>query len=155
MEFNRFDVSAKELVWDDPGAWLDRMASGPPGPVEVIDSDITALTAAADKVIRVGGPEPYLVNFELERVQDMQESTTYQAILREGHNAGLNEGLNEGRIREARRLLLRQGTKRLGDPDAATVAALESIQDIDRLEMLHDRAIDADIQDWKDLLRVS
>jgi hypothetical protein len=22
MEFNRFDVSAKELVWDDPAAWL-------------------------------------------------------------------------------------------------------------------------------------
>ena len=44
------------------GAAGDRSA----GPVEVIDSDITALTAAADKVIRVGGPEPYLVNFELQ-----------------------------------------------------------------------------------------
>ena len=66
MEFNRFDVSAKELVWDDPAAWLDRLEIGPPGPVEVIDSDITALTAAADKVIRVGGPEPYLVNVELQ-----------------------------------------------------------------------------------------
>ena len=32
----------------------------------MIDSDITALTAAADKVIRVGGPEPYLVNLELQ-----------------------------------------------------------------------------------------
>ena len=31
MEFNRFDVSAKELVWDDPAAWLDRLAIGPPG----------------------------------------------------------------------------------------------------------------------------
>jgi hypothetical protein len=66
LEFNRFDVSAKELVWDDPAAWLDRLGIGPPGPVEVIDSDITALTAAADKVIRVGGPAPYLVNFELQ-----------------------------------------------------------------------------------------
>ena len=33
MEFNRFDVSAKELVWDDPAAWLERFAIGPPGPV--------------------------------------------------------------------------------------------------------------------------
>jgi len=32
----------------------------------VIDSDITALTAAADKVIRVGGPEPNLMNLELQ-----------------------------------------------------------------------------------------
>ena len=49
MEFNRFDVSAKELVWDDPAAWLERFAIGPRGPVEVIDSDITTLTASADK----------------------------------------------------------------------------------------------------------
>ena len=65
MEFNRFDVSAKELVWDDPAAWLERFAIGPRGPVEVIDSDITTLTAAADKVLKIGGSEPYLVNIEL------------------------------------------------------------------------------------------
>jgi hypothetical protein len=46
LEFNRFDISAKELVWDDPAAWLDRLGIGPRGPIEVIDSDITALTAA-------------------------------------------------------------------------------------------------------------
>lgn len=66
MDFNRFDVSTKELVWDDPAAWLERFGVGPAGPVEVIDSDITALTAAADKVIHVGGPAPYLVNIELQ-----------------------------------------------------------------------------------------
>ena len=66
MEFNRFDVSAKELVWDGPAALLDRLGIGPPGPVEVIDSNITALTADADKVIRVGGPKPYLVNVEFQ-----------------------------------------------------------------------------------------
>ena len=66
----------------------------------------------------------------LEGVQAMQESTTYQRILSEGRN----EGRDEGRITEARRMLLRQGTKRFGDPDPATVAALEVIEDIDRLE---------------------
>jgi hypothetical protein len=55
MEFKRFDVSAKELVLDDPVAWMERYRIEPPGPVEVVDSDITALTAAADKVIKVGG----------------------------------------------------------------------------------------------------
>ena len=100
-----------------------------------------------------------LVTRLLEGVHDMQESTTYQAILREGRKEGLiegrNEGLNEGRVREARRLLLRQGIKRLGEPDTATVAALEAIQDIDRLEFLHDRALDPGIHDWEALLRVS
>ena len=70
MEFNRFDVSAKELVWDDPAAWLERFAIGPRGPVEIIDSDITTLTASADKVIHVGGPQPYLVNFEIQSYHD-------------------------------------------------------------------------------------
>src|SRR5262249_31234471 len=41
----------------------------------------------------------------LDGVQNMQESTTFQWILRQGRD----EGLAEGRIAEARRLLLRQG----------------------------------------------
>ena len=49
-----------------PGRVVGPAGDRSAGPVEVIDSDITALTAAADKVIRVGGPEPYLVNIELQ-----------------------------------------------------------------------------------------
>ncbi len=50
MKFKPFDVSAQELVWDGPAAWLDRLCIGPPGRVDLIDFDIIALTAAADKV---------------------------------------------------------------------------------------------------------
>ena len=287
MEFNRFDVSAKELVWDDPAAWLERFAIGPRGPVEVIDSDITTLTASADKVLKVGGPDPYLVDLEphsyhdtsltrtlwfrqvaldyrhdlpvltvlvllckeanspgltgtyraqlpdgwqtnrynyrvvrlwqedpepyltagvtlvplapltnvpdseealrglvrrmaerinaepearaaklwtatcllmglrfseelafqlLEGVQNMRESTTYQAILREGRQ--------EGKVKGEQELLLRQGTKRFGEPDAATIAAIEAIQDIDRLGVIGERILEPDIRDWDDLLRM-
>ncbi len=290
MDFNRFDVSTKELIWDDPVAWLDRLGIGPPGPVEVVDSDITTLTAAGDKVIRVGGPAPYLVNIEvqsshqtdlvettwfrqaalfhrhrlpvltvlvllrpesnspkltghfeirvpdgwltnlynyrvvrlwqedpepyltagvnlvplapltnvletekdlrdlvdrmaarinaepepraarlwtaayllmgvrysdelvsrlLEGVQNMRESTTYQAILREGRE----EGREEGRVNEAQRLVFRLGTKRFGVPAAATVATIEAIQDIDRLEALGERILDPDFHGWDALLR--
>jgi predicted transposase YdaD len=81
----------------------------------------------------------------LEGVHNMQESATYQAIKREGRE--------EGRITEARRLVIRQAAKRLGEPDAATLAALEEIRDIDRLEALHDLALDANINDWTQLLR--
>jgi predicted transposase YdaD len=299
VQFNRFDVSTKELVWDDPTAWLEGFGIGPRGPVEVIDSDITTLSAAADKVIRVGGQEPYLVNIELqsshettlartlsyrqvaldyrhdlpvltvlvllrkeanspgltgtyerrmpdgrftnrydyhvvrlwqedvepflnagiglvplapltdvpeadlpqivgrmaerinaetrpraaklwtatyllmglrysdeltdsllEGVQTMQESTTYQKILREGRNEGRNEGRdegrnegrNEGRISEAHRMLLRLGRKKYRDPDVATIAAIEAIKDIDRLEALGERILDPDVRDWAQLL---
>ena len=70
MDFNRFDVATKELVWDDPVAWLERFGIARASAVDVIDSDITTLTATADKVIHVGEPEPYLVNFELQSYHD-------------------------------------------------------------------------------------
>jgi hypothetical protein len=58
MEFNRFDVSAKELVWEDPAAWVERFVIGPRGPVTVIDSEITTLSASADKALRVDATPP-------------------------------------------------------------------------------------------------
>jgi hypothetical protein len=51
--------------------------------------------------------------------------------------------------------LLRQGTKRFGEPNPATIAALEAIQDIDRLGALGERILDPNIQDWNDLLRTA
>ncbi|MBV8126302.1 MAG: hypothetical protein JO114_01405 [Planctomycetaceae bacterium] len=80
----------------------------------------------------------------LEGVQTMQESTTYQKILREGRN--------EGQITEAQRLLLLLGEIRFGVPEARTRSAIEAIQDIERLERMSKRILDADIHDWDGLL---
>ena len=83
----------------------------------------------------------------------MQESTTYQAILREGRQEGLvegrqeglvegrNEGLIEGRITGERQLLIRQGTKKFGNPDIAILDAIEAIRDVERLEALGERML--------------
>jgi len=76
VDFNPFDVATKELVWEAPSAWLERFGIIPTEPLEVIDSDITTLTAAADKVIRVAGPEPYLVNIELQSYHDTDLART-------------------------------------------------------------------------------
>jgi hypothetical protein len=159
VEFNRFDVSAKELIWDDPAAWLDRMGIGTPGPVTVVDSDITTLTAAADKVIRVLMGLRFSNDFAyhlLEGVHNMQESTTYQAILNEGRNEGLvegrNEGLIKGRVTEAQRLLLMLGETRFGEPDVATRGAIEATLDLERLERLTKRVVDMNVQDWNGLV---
>jgi hypothetical protein len=70
MGFNPFDVGMKELVWDDPPALLERIGIPYAGTVDVIDSDITTLSASADKVIRVPEPEPYLVDIELQSYHD-------------------------------------------------------------------------------------
>ena len=88
----------------------------------------------------------------LEGVQTMQESTTYQKILREGRDEGQKEGQKEGRIIEAQRLLLLLGEIRFGVPEASTRSAIEAIQDIERLERMSKRILDADIHDWDGLL---
>ena len=77
----------------------------------------------------------------------MQESTTYQAILKEGRH--------EGRIAGEQQLLIRQGTKRFGNPDDPTLAAIEAIRSIDRLEALGERIVDPEVRDWKSLLSAS
>jgi predicted transposase YdaD len=103
----------------------------------------------------------------LEGVANMQESTTYQAILREGRNEGLiegrnegliegrNEGLIEGRITGEQQLLVRQGTKKFGKPDAGTMAAIDAIRDTARLEALGDRILEPDVRGWEDLLQTA
>ncbi len=72
----------------------------------------------------------------------MHESATYERIIR------------EGRVFEARRLIILAGRKRFPEPDPETIAAIEAINDIDRLEAICDRTIDPEIHDWKELLDV-
>ena len=68
----------------------------------------------------------------------MEESTTYQAII------------TRGRIDEARKILLRQGSKRFGPPDVRTRTAIEAITEIERLEQLTERLLD--VSSWDELL---
>jgi predicted transposase YdaD len=85
-----------------------------------------------------------------EEVLGMEESTTYQEIVRRGRELGRKEGREEGRTEEARKILLRQGEKKFGPPDAAVWAAIESIVDLARLEDLTDRLLSVD--SWQELL---
>jgi predicted transposase YdaD len=73
-----------------------------------------------------------------QEVLGMEQSATYQAIMR------------RGRAEEARRILLLQGETKFGAPDAAGKAAIESIDDLPRLEELGVRLINAD--SWQELL---
>jgi predicted transposase YdaD len=90
----------------------------------------------------------------LRGVVSMEESTTYQAILSKGREEGLRrgreEGVAQGALAEARRILLLQGENHFGPPDAKTRAALEAIQDVERLEALSVRLLTA--AGWQDLL---
>lgn len=82
----------------------------------------------------------------LQGVRAMKESTTYQHILNEGRALGLVEG----RTAEAIHILLHLGRKRFGPPDHQTVAIIESIGDLVRVEHLTERLLD--VASWDELL---
>jgi predicted transposase YdaD len=75
-------------------------------------------------------------------VVSMKESSTYQAILEEGRA--------EGAAAEARKLLRIAGDGKFGPPDAATTAAVERINALERLEALFERLQSA--ASWQELL---
>ena len=59
----------------------------------------------------------------------------------------------EGGLDEARRFLLRLGTRYFGPPTTANISIVELIQDLSRCEALADRILDAEIRSWDDLHR--
>ena len=67
---------------------------------------------------------------------------TYQKIVEEGRV--------EGRVEEARAILLRQGRKRFGPPSPEIEATLAEITAIERLEALSERLLD--VESWEELL---
>jgi hypothetical protein len=72
----------------------------------------------------------------------LEDSTTYQLILRRGEA--------RGKIDEARRFVTRFGSRQFGPPPAAVEAALAAVTDRDRLERMFD-AIPT-VAGWDDLL---
>ncbi len=82
----------------------------------------------------------------LEGVRAMDESVTYQAIIRKGEA----KGKAEGEVSEAQRILLRLGTREFGNPDASTKAAIAEILDCERLEALIEHM--GHVKGWKHLL---
>ena len=78
-------------------------------------------------------------------VVSMKESSTYQAIVEEGRA----EGIALGSVEEAKKLLRLIGEEAFGPPDAATRAAIERLNDLERVEDLVKRARTAGC--WADL----
>jgi predicted transposase YdaD len=84
----------------------------------------------------------------------LKESSFYKLILKEGREAGRMEGRKEGekkgQLGEARKLLIRLGRIRFGRLDKATRTAIESIDDLERLERLFERV--SAVSSWAELL---
>jgi predicted transposase YdaD len=168
-----FDPTVKTLTELAPADWLP-LAKRRRRRVTVEDSDIgTIVSGATDKLMRVYDKPEYLLHLDFEaghfrselplrlrlynysdqvanalfeEVLGMEQSATYQAIVRRGRDEGRTEGRAEGE----RRLLLLQGEKKFGPPKAAVRAAIEGIDDLARLEELGLRLISA--SSWQELV---
>lgn len=86
----------------------------------------------------------------LSGVLQMEQSTTYQAILERGEAKGRQTGIEMGQVAEARRVLLRLGRARFGPPGPATEHAVAALADRARLEALIERVLTASA--WDELL---
>jgi predicted transposase YdaD len=91
-------------------------------------------------------------------IHGIEESSVYQGIFRKGETKGIAEGLAEGladglakgAVLKARKILLHQGSKKLGPPDERIAAEIASLDDVDRLDDLLDRVLD--VSTWDELL---
>ncbi|MBL8796625.1 MAG: hypothetical protein JNM56_22175 [Planctomycetia bacterium] len=64
------DATMKALLEIRPGDWLPFLGQPAVEPVTLIDADVSTVTAAGDKVIHVGGPEPWLLHLEFQSSGD-------------------------------------------------------------------------------------
>jgi predicted transposase YdaD len=82
----------------------------------------------------------------LRTMNILKDSSFYQVLLKEGKEIGEREG----EIKGARNLLIHMGRIRFGRLSKATRAAIEAIDNLDRLQHLGERVLTA--TSWDDLL---
>ena len=155
-----YDASTKYLIETRLADWLPLCGRFTTAELEVIDADLSTVTAAADRVLLVREDPHWLLHLELVSSRDddllpnlpaynmlcraitrsawMRESVTYQAIV------------EEGRVEARQDDLLLLGRQRFGGTSAETESALRGIADADRLARLIAALRDA--SSWEELL---
>src|SRR5262245_64598052 len=65
-----YDATTKELLRRFPGPWLAYLGLAPSGPIPVVDTELSTVTAEVDWVYRVGGRRPHLIHIENQARRD-------------------------------------------------------------------------------------
>jgi predicted transposase YdaD len=84
----KFDVTLKSLLEDSPQDW-PALAGVHEPKVAVIDADVSTISGAADKVLRLHGPPPSLMHFEFQASPDAslpRRTNVYNAALEDRHD---------------------------------------------------------------------
>lgn len=92
-----------------------------------------------------------LIESLLGGVLQMEESVTYQAIIRRGEKKGREKGIREGAIKEAQKLLFIAAEPKFGIPNKAVRNAVGSITEISIIETIMSRLMTAST--WAELLK--
>jgi predicted transposase YdaD len=82
-----FDATAKYLVETQPEDWLEYLGL-PRSTVEVIEADLSTVTASADKVLRMREPNPAIAHVELQAGYDRElgeRTLEYSVLLKRRH----------------------------------------------------------------------
>ncbi len=130
-----FDATMKDLL-RYTADWLRQLRVDVRGPVEEIEADLSTVSARE------------LAERLLQGVQEMKESVTYQAILEQGMEKGIERGRHEGIVL----VLLQLASSRFGPPAEATRAALDSVTDVSRLLRMTARL--SEVGGWGELLAI-
>ena len=65
-----FDAGSKHMFYARPAAWV-ALGQLPPGhKLEIVDTDLSAVSRAADKLVRVLCAETYIAHFEFQSGYD-------------------------------------------------------------------------------------
>jgi predicted transposase/invertase (TIGR01784 family) len=129
-----------ELVLREVAARIEEL------PERKLQADISAMSFILAGLVldrdRVG---------QIIRRDIMRESVTYQDILAEGEVKGKTQGLAEGRVGEARALVIRQLTRKLGNVSPKLSAKIEALS-LERVESLGEDLLDftsiANLEQW-------
>ncbi|MGP0069835.1 MAG: hypothetical protein ACLQGP_40315, partial [Isosphaeraceae bacterium] len=72
MQKKPFDATTRGLIEMGPSDWAEYLGSRSPDPgrVRVIESNLSTVTAEADKVLWIDDPEPWIEHVELQAGRD-------------------------------------------------------------------------------------
>ena len=83
-----FDSTLKELAERRPRPWMSLLLGRPVGEVQVINADLSTITAEADKLFRIQDPRPFLVHNEFEtsyKAESPLKGLRYSVLARVRH----------------------------------------------------------------------
>jgi predicted transposase YdaD len=94
----RFDPTGRKLIEMGPPDWVAWLGNpvADPGRVKVIDSNISTVTAEADKVLWVDEPEPWIQHIELQAGRDVKladRAHVYSTVLNAHHQVPVRTAL--------------------------------------------------------------